>query len=60
MIWHTYNFSLANKIGGCILNTNVQFKTSSKNMKTNAEMYKKENFTLACRNDTAMANRVRY
>jgi hypothetical protein len=29
-------------------------------MKTNAEMYKKENFTLACRNDTAMANRVRY
>jgi hypothetical protein len=32
MIWCRCNFSLSNKIGDCILNRNVQFKTSSKNM----------------------------
>jgi hypothetical protein len=32
MIWCRCDFSLANKIGDCILNRNVQFKTSSKNM----------------------------
>jgi hypothetical protein len=32
MIWCRCNFSLSNKIGDWILNRNVQFKTSSKNM----------------------------